>query len=59
MPWNRVDEHGTQHSLMHVLAQVHLAVKQMQSVGSAEQVERTIEILKSARKQVYALLAED
>ena len=39
--------------------QLHLAVRQVAASGRPEQVERAVEIVRDARKQLYGLLAED
>jgi DNA-binding PadR family transcriptional regulator len=41
------------------MSQVGAAVMQVARTGTAEQVEKVVEILSEARKKVYALLAED
>lgn len=59
MPWDRDGERGGHGELHSALGQLHMAAKQLRMVGTAEQVQRAADILTSARKQLYALLAED
>jgi DNA-binding PadR family transcriptional regulator len=58
-PWEDA-EHGEQSSrfkLRRAVFQIGAATKQVGTTGSAEQVERTLEILAAARKSIYELLA--
>ena len=59
-PWelaNRSDSNFGQ--LRDNVRQLHLAVRQVAASGRPEQVERAVEIVRDARKQLYGLLAED
>jgi DNA-binding PadR family transcriptional regulator len=55
--WGR-GEQGPRYKLRWAVYQVGAAAKQVGAAGSAEQVEKTLEILADARRRVYALLAE-
>lgn len=59
-PWDVAGRDG-RHSkeLREATGQLLLAFKQVAGAGSAEQAERAVAILKDARKQLYAILAED
>lgn len=41
------------------MGQLFLAMKQVGATGDPQQVERAVDILKRARKEIYAMLAED
>jgi len=59
-PWES-DEAGSddpRFKLRRAVFQIGAAVKQVGTAGTAEQVDKTIEILGEARKRIYALLAE-
>jgi DNA-binding PadR family transcriptional regulator len=59
-PWE-TDEAGSDDpraKLGRGIFQIAAAVKQVGTAGTAEQVDKTIEILTEARKRIYALLAE-
>ena len=59
-PWES-SEHGDQGSrfkLRKAVFQIGAAVKQVGTAGSAEQVDKTLEVLAETRKRIYALLAE-
>jgi DNA-binding PadR family transcriptional regulator len=47
------------HSLRGAVMQLHAAARQVGTAGSADQVERAVQIVTDARKQLYRLLAED
>jgi DNA-binding PadR family transcriptional regulator len=55
-PWSGSDDG---HSLRGAVMQLHAAARQVGGAGSAAQVERAVEIVTEARKQLYRLLAED
>ncbi len=59
-PWES-DEAGSEDprfKLGRAMFQIGAAIKQVGTAGTAEQVDKTIEILAEARKRIYALLAE-
>jgi hypothetical protein len=41
------------------LMQLHVAARQVGAAGNKDQVERAVQIVTDARKQLYRLLAED
>jgi DNA-binding PadR family transcriptional regulator len=47
------------HELRRELAQLHMACKQVAITGNPTQAERTLAIVRDARKAIYQLLAED
>jgi DNA-binding PadR family transcriptional regulator len=47
------------HELRRELAQLHMASKQVAISGNVTQAERTLAIVRDARKAIYQLLAED
>jgi DNA-binding PadR family transcriptional regulator len=59
-PWDDVTgADDQQRTLREALVQTALATKQLSHAGRQEQVERGIEILQRARKDLYKLLSED
>jgi DNA-binding PadR family transcriptional regulator len=58
-PWEDAEhgEQGSRFKLRRAVFQIGAAAKQVGTTGSAEQVERTLEILATARKSIYELLA--
>jgi DNA-binding PadR family transcriptional regulator len=57
-PWDRDDEDFRLHTLRDSLGQVLMASKQVAQAGAPGQVDRAIEILQRARKELYQTLAE-
>lgn len=58
-PWESMGRGGRPSGdLRESIGQLMLATKQLAGVGTPEQVERAVAILKDARKQLYAILAE-
>lgn len=59
-PWDLVGRGGRPSGeLREAMGQLMLAVKQVGGAGSKDQAERAAAVLKDARKQLYAILAED
>lgn len=59
-PWDAAGEGADRaRTLKESLGQLFLAVRQLGAAGSPAQVERAIEILQRAKKELYQLLAED
>jgi DNA-binding PadR family transcriptional regulator len=58
-PWDQARRGGKGHGeLREAMMTLGLAVKQVAIAGQPAQVERAVEIVTDARKQLYALLAE-
>ena len=57
-PWDRGDAEGRPRGLRDAVAQVAVAARQVAGTGSAEQVDRAVEIVQRARKELYQLLAD-
>jgi len=59
--WDEVAGGGdeTLHSLRDAAFQLGAAAMQVAHAGSKEQIDRTVAILNDARRQLYAILAED
>jgi DNA-binding PadR family transcriptional regulator len=57
-PWDRGDAEGRPRGLRDAVAQVAVAARQVAGTGSPEQVDRAVEIVQRARKELYQLLAE-
>ena len=55
-PWADAGKIG---SLRGAVMQLHEAARQVGGAGSREQVERAVQIVTDARKQLYRILAED
>jgi DNA-binding PadR family transcriptional regulator len=55
-PWSGAEGGG---SLRGALMQLHVAARQVGAAGNKDQVERAVQIVTDARKQLYRLLAED
>ena len=59
-PWELSGRGGRVHGELRAsMAQLAVAMKQVALAGSDEQRARVLEILKDARKRIYAILAED
>ena len=60
-PWDEVVGGGdeTVHNLRDAALQLGAAAMQVAHAGSKVQIDRTVAILNEARRQVYAILAED
>ncbi len=59
-PWDLGDEADDRaRELRQALSQVHLAAKQVASAGKPTQIERGIDVVQRARKELYQILAED
>ena len=59
-PWDLAHRGGHGHGqLREAMMTLGLAVRQVAVAGKADQVERATAIITTARKQLYALLAED
>ena len=59
-PWELAGQGGRNAGELRVaVAQFHMAFKQIAVAGTPAQVERALEIVRDARKQLYQLLAED
>ena len=58
--WEGENEDGTRlRALRHATGQVLLAVKQTSRAGTPDQIDRSIEVIQRARKDLYQILAED
>ncbi len=58
-PWERGDESDERlRSLREAIGQTHMAAKQVAHAGNPEQIDRSIEIIQRARKELYQILAE-
>jgi DNA-binding PadR family transcriptional regulator len=59
-PWEQDDGSDDRlRALRHAIGQTHMAAKQVAHAGSPEQLDRGIEIIQRARKELYQILAED
>jgi len=59
-PWDQGDEVDDRlRELRQAVSQVNLAAKQVASAGKPQQIDRSIEVIQRARKDLYQLLAED
>jgi DNA-binding PadR family transcriptional regulator len=59
-PWDQDDGSDSRlRTLRHAIGQTHMAAKQVAHAGNPEQLERAIEIVQRARKELYQILAED
>ena len=59
-PWDQDDGSDTRlRSLRHAIGQAAMAAKQVAHAGSPEQLDRALEIVQRARKELYQILAED
>jgi len=59
-PWELAERHhGGIGQFRDAIKQLAMASGQVMKSGTPEQIERTNEILKRARKEIYAMLAED
>ena len=59
-PWEQDDGSDDRlRTLRRSMGQTFMAAKQVAHAGSAAQVERSIEIVQRARKELYQILAED
>jgi DNA-binding PadR family transcriptional regulator len=56
-PWAEGNQQAG--SLRGAVMQLHQAARQVGGAGSPEQVERAVQIVTDARKQLYRILAED
>jgi DNA-binding PadR family transcriptional regulator len=59
-PWDDVNGDGDQvRALRDAVIQTLMAAKQLSRAGRPDQLERGIEVVQRARKELYRLLAED
>ncbi len=59
-PWELAGRGGRMHGELRAsMGQLAMAIKQVVVAGSDDQRTRVLEILKDARKRIYAILAED
>lgn len=58
LPWDEMDRGGSHGQLRGAMRDLHLAAKQVGMTGSPASVEKAIEIVAKARKELYLLLAE-
>ncbi len=59
-PWETGDESDDRlRALREAVGQIHMAAKQVAHAGGADQIDRSIEIVQRARKELYQILAED
>jgi len=60
-PWEQDDEGGDDRlrTLRRSMGQTFMAAKQVAHAGTPAQLERSIEIVQRARKELYQILAED
>jgi DNA-binding PadR family transcriptional regulator len=58
-PWLREGADGDGHNLRGAVAQLIAATRQVGAAGTPETVERAVQIVTEARKQLYRLLAEE
>jgi len=59
-PWERGDEaDGRLRSIHEAVGQVHMAARQVAGAGTPEQIDRGIEIVQRAKRELYQLLAGD
>lgn len=57
-PWEAGDEGDARLRLRDALAQAHVAARVLSHTGRPEQVERAVEVLERARRELYQVLAE-
>jgi DNA-binding PadR family transcriptional regulator len=59
-PWEQDDGSDSRlRTLRHSIGQTLMAAKQVAHAGNPEQIDRAIEIVQRARKELYQILAED
>jgi DNA-binding PadR family transcriptional regulator len=58
-PWEDGGLPPGRYELRDITHAVHIAAKQVGTEGTPEQVERAIELMRSTRRQLYRMLAED
>lgn len=59
-PWEQDDTSDDRlRALRQSIGQTHMAAKQVAHAGNPEQMDRAIEIIQRARKELYQILAED
>jgi DNA-binding PadR family transcriptional regulator len=60
LPWDADDDQADQiFTLRQVVGQLMGAAKELSGAGEPDAIERGIEIIRKARKEIYAILAED
>src|SRR5580704_16248359 len=59
-PWDRMNGEGADQlrTLMQAIGEVAMAAKQVARAGRTEHVERSIEVVQRARRELYQILAE-
>jgi DNA-binding PadR family transcriptional regulator len=57
-PWGPAGEQDPRYALRQAVSAVGAAAKQVAVTGSGDDVQKALEILRDARKRLYALLAE-
>ena len=58
-PWDVPAEEGDHAlALKAAIVQMHMAARQLATAGSAEQVQRGVEVINRARSELYQILAE-
>ena len=57
-PWEHAEGDDRYRSLKETVGQLAMAARQVGAAGQAEQVDRAVEILARARRELYQLLAE-
>jgi DNA-binding PadR family transcriptional regulator len=58
-PWERGDDGGRLRALREAATGTLLAARQVAGAGSPEQIDRAVEIVQQARRDLYRLLAGD
>ncbi len=58
-PWEIAGRNDTGGDFRNAVGQLFVAAKQVRATGNPQQVERMLEILKRARKEIYTMLADD
>jgi DNA-binding PadR family transcriptional regulator len=58
MPWDDDEGHARARATRESFGLMFMAAKQIERAGTPEQVDRTIEIVNRARKEIYQILAE-
>jgi DNA-binding PadR family transcriptional regulator len=59
-PWDRGDEGDERvRNLRQAIGQTATAAKQVAQAGNPDQIDRSVEIIQRARKELYQILAED
>lgn len=58
-PWDNALRNDTGGDFRNAAGQLFIAAKQVRATGNPQQVERMLEILKRARKEIYTMLADD